>query len=205
MRCKALQIFYMMDRWMCVRKLAYVRTDKWTSSAFFCYYVLTKRITMSSFLARTRNLIFMDYRMYYFCRWHLCRHLDKIPGPGQGWRCRGHCAVFSGCLLVFKTEEHKNKRFALNSKYSFKRTWCSFAIQCICIIDAELTTLFCLRKNRSYHSITIVAIPSFLAETRNLMFMDCSLCFKLSPTLCRHLNKIPGPGQGWRCRDTCCV
>ena len=54
----------------------------------------------------------------------------------------------------------------------------------------------CLEKNRSYYSITIVAMPSFLAGTWNLMVTDCRMRFKLSPALCRHLNKIPGPGQG---------
>ena len=24
------------------------------------------------------------------CRWQLCSHWDKIPGPSQGWRCRRH-------------------------------------------------------------------------------------------------------------------
>ena len=35
------------------------------------------------------------------------------------------------------------------------------------------TQLYLLKKNKSYYSITIVAMPSFLAGTRNLMMTDC--------------------------------
>ena len=35
--------------------------------------------------------------------------------------------------------------------------------------------LYLLKKNKSYSSITIVAIPSFLAGTRNLMMTDCRM------------------------------
>ena len=33
-----------------------------------------------------------------FYRKHLCRHLDKIPGLGQGWRYLGHFSVVFGCI-----------------------------------------------------------------------------------------------------------
>ena len=42
-----------------------------------------------------------------FYRKHLCRHWDKIPGPGQGWRCRGHWAV---ALWKYTFKRQKNIR-----------------------------------------------------------------------------------------------
>ena len=51
-------------------------------------------------------------------------------------------------------------------------------------------------KNKSYYSITIAAMLSFLAWTRNLMIMACRMCFDLSLALCCRWNKVPGLGQG---------
>ena len=70
------------------------------------YYSITI-VAMPSYLAGTRNLMFMDCRKRYFCRWHLCHHWDKIPGPSQGWRCREHYAV---ALWKYTFKRQKNIR-----------------------------------------------------------------------------------------------
>ena len=154
---------------------------------------------MLSFLARTRNLMIMACRMCFSdlslalcCRW------DKIPGPGQGWRCCRHL-YFSGCLLL-KTEEHKDKRGHWMFKFTFKRAWRTFALSMLCTFGAWLSA-FLFVKNRRAYDIADVAKLSFLAWTRNLMIMACRMCFSdLLLALCCHWDKIPGLGQGWRRR-----
>ena len=104
--------------------------------------------------------------------------------------------LFCGCSLFKdrRTNELHWKSNAHSSKLDAR-----LLFQCCCIFDAESTTTFA-EKNRSYYSITIVAIQSFLAGTRNLMFMDCRKRYFCRWHLCHHWDKIPGPGQGWRCR-----
>ena len=64
---------------------------------------------------------------------------------------------------------------------------------------------FCWKRTEGFTILHKTTMPSFLAGTRNLMFTGCKMRFKLSPTLCRHLDKIPGPGQEWRCRGLCAI
>ena len=56
----ALQIFCMMDRWMCGRKLVYARTDKRTSSAFLCSFVLVSKTIWSDLKQRYDSIIFLQ-------------------------------------------------------------------------------------------------------------------------------------------------
>ena len=45
---------------------------------------------------------------------------------------------------------------------------------CCCFVDVHILKTE-EHKNKSYYSITIVAIPSFLAGTRKLMMTDCRM------------------------------
>ena len=69
--------------------------------------------------------------------------------------------------------------------------------QCCAPLVLGLRLFFCCEKNRRPYNIADVAKLSFLAKTRNLMIMACSMCFSdLSLALCCHWDKVPGPGQG---------
>ena len=84
-------------------------------------------------------------------------------------------------------------------KCTFKRAWRTFVHSMLCICDSESINFTFVNKNRSYHSITIVAIQSFLAGTRNLI-VGLVLCTRW--LWCFHWDEIPGPGQGWRVGGT---
>ena len=55
----------------------------------------------------------------------LCCHLDKVPGPGQGWRCRGAMYIFVVHLIVFKTDRPKLLLLFADVRKSYE--------YCICI------------------------------------------------------------------------
>ena len=89
-------------------------------------------------------------------------------------------------------------------KFTFKLAWRNFALSMLCIFGAWLSA-FLFVKNRRAYDIADVAKLSFLAGTRNLMIMACRMCFSdLSLALCCRWDKIPGLGQGWRCRGRLC-
>ena len=138
---------------------------------FFCSYVLTKRITMSSFLARTRNLMFMDCRMCYFCRWHLCLHRNKIPGLGQGWRFAGtvQCLVDVFPTLLFIKNAVQGTANVLHDGQVDVRTEA-----CLCT-HRQMNIICILLFFCSYVLTKRITMSSFLARTRNLMFMDCRM------------------------------
>ena len=92
--------------------------------------------------------------------------------------------VFSGCLLVFR---QKNIR----TKGSFKgQMYIQASLMFICSLNvctngAESATLF-VEKEQKGDIVAVFAIASFLAGTRNLIFMVCRMCFGFSLTLYRH-------------------
>ena len=55
---------------------------------------------------------------------------------------------------------------------------------------------FVEKKHKGYTILHKVAIASFQARTRNLMFIDCRMCSFYRKHLCLHWDKFPGPGPG---------
>ena len=161
-----------------------------------------------SILARTRNLMIMACRMCFsdlspalFCHW------DKIPGLRQGWRCCGHlCKVgfarwnvklaslgktqaclLGKCFASFYRQKNIRTKETLKNLISLQMDLMHIPIlQCLHLWCWSAT--LCLEKNRSYYSITIAAMPSFLARTRNLMMTDCRMSYFCRRHLWRHLD-----------------
>ena len=132
----ALQIFCMMDKWMCGRKLAYVRTDKWTSSAFLCSFVL-----MSFYLSLCALV-----SIVLSLRW------DPWSSPGMTVSVALCCCFVD--VHILKTEEHKNKRGHWKSNVHSSGLDVPLLFQCICIIDAECSTLFVEKEqNKRVYSL----------------------------------------------------
>ena len=76
------------------------------------------------------------------------------PWSWPGMTVSGALVVFSGCLLVFKTEEHKNKRGHWKSNVHSSELDVPLLFQCICIIDAECSTLFVEKEqNKRVYSL----------------------------------------------------
>ena len=76
----------------------------------------------------------------------------------------------------------------------FNRAWQTYAHSMLCIYDAKNTILLLYERTKEvgvYISCYGV-IPGRDQESSPWV------CTMLSRALCRHLDKIPGPSQGWR-------
>ena len=138
-------------------------------------FTVLHNIAMPSFLARTRNLMFMDCKKHYFYRHHLCHYWDKIPGPGQGWRFAGtvQCLVdVFPTLLFIKNAVQGTANILHDGQVDVRTEACLCThrqMNIICILMFFCSYVWI--KKQSY----CATMSSFLTRTRNLMFMDCRM------------------------------
>ena len=86
----------------------------------------------------------------------------------------------------------------------FNRAWQTYAHSMLCICDAKNTTLLLYGRTKEA-GVYIGCYDVIPGRDQESMIMRCRMCFKLSLALCWHWDKIPGPGQGWRCWEYCAV
>ena len=138
-----------------------------------------------------------------FCGWLLVFRHKNIRTKGYHWFLNVFANEFAthSLINVFAPVVLSFQLFLLNMNIRF---FLLFLLRILCF---ALQFFFAMMDIRMYGQKLVSALT---VEWTLFVFL-CSfvlmslfiLCFVLSPALCCHWDKVPGPGQGWRIAGTC--